>query len=305
MIHFRCPRCEQPVEAVPGAAGRQVLCPGCRAMVLVPGEATGPAAPTADAPLNRRQWNRQFFGTFAFLIPLAMAVLGVGGYAAYQRWFASNVRLYVDNTGAEPLTVRLDGEEKATVAPGTFVVLKCRDGNRRIQITRGGDTIFDETKELSKPKESEPSKYLLNPDATGRYHTHSVQYGVAFMPWGLANLGPHVQRWLPLIANEANPFPGMDEEAIKRDFYWACSEADVKLVDPAVWQDISKFEIVFERAPKQIKGELTGKQEVFARLPSADYDAFKAIRSNQKMTKQELAAALRAMQRILDAELPK
>ena len=304
MIQFRCPKCEQPVEVAAVAAGRQVLCPGCRAMVLAPGTAKGVDAPS-DSPLNRRQWYRQFFGAFAFLIPLVLVALGVGGYALYQRWFAAKVWLYVDNTGERPLTVRLDGDVKTTVAPGAFAVVKCREGSRRIQVSRGDETVFEDTKELCKPAGKEVAKYLLNPEATGRYATHSVQYGVAFMPWGLANLRPHVQHWLPLMANDANLFPGWNEEDVKRDLYWASGEADINLVEPAVWQDISKFDIVLERAPKQIKGEITGRQEVFARLPKADFDAFTTIRSNQKMTKPELAEAVRAMERILEAEMPR
>src|SRR4051794_3977214 len=115
MIHFSCPRCAKPVEASPEAAGRQVQCASCGALVTVPGA----APPSAQSPpaLDRKHWYRQFLGTFAFLIPLLLVALGVGGYIAYQRWFASNVWIYVDNTGDQLLTVRLDGAEKAKVAP--------------------------------------------------------------------------------------------------------------------------------------------------------------------------------------------
>ncbi len=303
MIHFRCPQCEQPVEAVPAAAGRRVQCLGCGALVAVPGEP--PPAPATGALLTRRQLSRQIFGTFAFLIPLALVALGVGGYKAYQRWFAANVWIYVDNTGDRPVTVRLDGVVKATVAPGTFAVVKCREGSLHINVKRETETLFDETKELSASKDEKPSKYLLNPEAAGRYHTHSVQYGVAFMPWGLNNLRQPVERFRPLIANDANLFPAMNEDAIKNELFWACSHAGVKLLEPTVWQDISQFDVVLERAPRQIEGNITGKQEVFARLSKADYDAITMIQSNQQMTKPELANAVRAMEHILDAELPR
>ena len=220
------------------------------------------------------------------------------------RWIVGNVRVYVDNTGDQPLTVSLDSDVKATVAPGTFGVIKCRDGSHRLEVKRGGEVVFDETKDLSKPADKDkPTKYLINPGATGRYHKHSVQYGVAFMPWGLANLKPIIQRLQPMIANDANLFPGLREEDIQHDLFWACN-SEVSLIEPAVWQDISKFDIVLERAPKQIKGEITGKQEVFGRLSKADYDFIVLIRSNEKMTKPELANVVRALERIVQAELP-
>ena len=300
MIHFRCPKCEQPVVAAPEAAGQRVQCGACLALVQVPGGAL--AAPPADPPPSKPLWSRPFSNKLAIFIPLILIGAGVGGYLAYQHFVGSKVWIYVDNTGERALTIRLDGDVKATVAPGTFAVVKCRDGKHRIQVERGDESVFDEEKELSKPNGDRPTKYLLNPDATGHYHTHSVEYGVGFSPWGIRNLQPHVQRLLPLIANDANLFPGQREDAVQNTIFWALR--DVTLAEPGVWRDISKFDIVLEQAPKQIKGNLTGKQEVFARLTRADYDVLKAINMSQKLTKQELANAVRAMDHIVKAELP-
>jgi hypothetical protein len=299
MIPFTCPKCQQSGQASPDA-GQQVYCGRCGAMVAVPG-----AAPSNAPPLrSRRTWNPLFVRGLITVVVIVVVLLGVAGYLVYQRWFASNVSIYVDNTGDQPLTVRLDGSDKATVAPGTFGVVGCRDGRHRIEAIRGGTTVFDETKELSKPTQNKPSKYLLNPDDAGRYHTHSVQYGVAFMPWGLSNLRPIVDRFRPLIANEANLFPAQTEDAVQHDLFWACSH-DLSLVPPAPWHDISKYHIVLERAPKKIQGEITGTQEVFARMSKADYASFKAVLGSDKMTKQQLAEVVRALERVLDAELPR
>jgi hypothetical protein len=300
MISFTCPKCDQSGQAAPGAAGQQVQCGRCGAVVAVPG-----AAPSSAPPLRtRRTWNPLFVRGLVTVVVIVVVLLGVGGYLAYQRWFASNVSIYVDNTGDQPLTVRLDGSDRATVAPGTFAVVGCRDGSHRIEAVRGGTTVFDETKELSRPTQNKPSQYLLNPDDTGRYHTHSVQYGAAFMPWGLSNLRPIVARFRPLIADDANLFPGLREEQVQHDLFWACNH-DLSLVQPAAWHDISKYDIVLERAPKQIKGEITGTQEVFARMSKADYASFKTLAGSDKMTKQQLADVVRALERVLDAELPR
>jgi hypothetical protein len=280
-----------------------VQCAGCRALVLVPGDSGVPAPPSTA--LTRKQWSRRFVGIFVVFIPLLLAALAGAGYMTYQKWFANKVSVYVDNTGDQPLSVTLDHGATTTVAPGTFALIKCKDGSHHIQAKQGEIVVFDETKEFSAGTEDKPAKYLLNPDATGRYHSHTVQYGMAIMPWGLSNLRPVVDRLTPLMANQADLFPRMNEDAIKNEIFWACSHGDINLVKPTVWQDISQFDIVLERAPKQIKGDLLDKQVVFARLSKADYDSITLIRSNEKMTKPELANAVRAMTHILDAEMPR
>jgi hypothetical protein len=100
---------------------------------------------------------------------LALAVVIVW-YVAFN----PNVTLYVDNPGTEPMTVTIDGAAALTVAPGTYGTVKCRSGQRHIEVTAGGRKLFDQVKDLQGGK---AGKYLLNPGGAARYAAWTAEYG--------------------------------------------------------------------------------------------------------------------------------
>lgn len=110
---------------------------------------------------------------------LAVAMIVLKGTEWYRANFQTNAWIYVDNTSGQPMEVYVDGSVVATVAPGRLELIKTRDGARQVKVTSGGETLFDESKQLEKPKSAAPSRYLLNPDNSQRYWIREVQYGIA------------------------------------------------------------------------------------------------------------------------------
>src|SRR5438477_535561 len=119
---------------------------------------------------------------------------------------------------------------------------KCDQSITAAPTAAGGQTVCSHCSALvpvpGDARTPTPSKYLLNPGATGRYHTHTLQYGVAFFPGGVGALRQPLQRFSPMIGDDANPFAGMKDnqvDQLRHDLSWVAHE--LKLSPPAAWQD--------------------------------------------------------------------
>lgn len=253
-----------------------------------------------------RWWDHIPTGLLILSLGLIVLAAGYWPYRLVQGWFGANVWIYVDNTSDQPVNVRLDDASPTTVEPNSFAVIKCRDGQHRLRVQRGDEVLFDETKDLTRPRDPEqPTKYLLNPGAKGRYHKHTVQYGMAVLPGGIGAVWSGLMEFVPLVADDDNLFPGMNAHQLsqqQRKLYWLVHE--LALAPPAEWREISDCHLVFERAPKKIQGNLVGSQVVFARVPTADYDALKRVDTWSVATRPEMASVVRTLKRIVDAESP-
>jgi len=181
-------------------------------------------------------------GKRKIVLALILAAPVVGGIF-YFIFFWSDAMIYVDNGGKEPITVLMDGDQKLVVGPGEVKSFSCRAGSHRIVAKRGDKVVFDETKTIEGQRYG-LRKYLLNPEATNRYRTIEVQYGMN----------------IPRFQTSRD-----DEDKVR------LVVRSLSLVRASDWIDVSP-DHVLEPAPKKVSGQVVASRKVLARVPKADAD---------------------------------
>jgi hypothetical protein len=171
---------------------------------------------------------------------LGLAATGCVLYAI----FAPNVTIYVDNGSQEPVNVFMDGAEKLVVAPGQADSFSCRSGAHQFVVKRGDKTVFEETKTVKSRGNAGRGKYLINPEATNRYRTKEMQYGMSI---------PSFQTYQD------------EEDRI------GLLVGNLNLVPPSAWIDV-KPDYVLEPAPSSVQGKTYSSRTVLVRVSSADAD---------------------------------
>jgi hypothetical protein len=194
-----------------------------------------------------------------------VALLLAGGIIAFFLW--PNVTLYVDNGGDAPMDISIDGEKKATVAPGAWTKIRLRSGTRKIVATSQGRTLYDESKQV------DAGTYLLNPGQTCRYHTWKVDYGLAIPKFEMA----------------------FDD----RDRFKKLAQR-VELVPVGAWMK-TEYEHVLEPPPKQIHTKSKSHSETrtaLSRISVEDYDYIVQARNKEDVTAADLRKLEEVMKRI-------
>jgi hypothetical protein len=193
-------------------------------------------------------------GQINISLVLTLAAAAIGAVIFYF-FFWADAEIYVDNGGTESITVLVDGAEKLTVGPGQVDSFTCRAGSLHIIAKRGDRVVFDQTKAIE-GRRSGRRKYLLNPEATHRYRTIRVQYGMSF---------PNFQTY-------------SDDEDKAR-----LTAGRLNLVPPTDWIDVEP-DHVLEPAPKQVSGKFSDSRKVLTRAPKADADYILTTLANWEKT---------------------
>lgn len=179
----------------------------------------------------------------ALLLGVIAAISAVVGL--YRTYVQSDVRIYVDNGASQPIEVRLDGKQALTVAAGTVGVIKCRHGEKRLEVTRAGATVFDHVVSLVAPEYREPRKYVLDPEGAHRYWIRTVAYGASI---------PQFRTYY----DEADRYRQL--------------AGTINLVPAGKWMEAKHCEFVLdEPVPEKVKGHFSDTRSVFSRMGREDY----------------------------------
>jgi hypothetical protein len=199
------------------------------------------------------------------LIVLATVAVAVVGGMLYLA-LGPNVDVYVDNGSAEPIAVFLDGAEKVVVSAGAVKSFSCTSGSHRFVARRGDTVVFDETKTVESRGKAGRGKYLLNPEATNRYRTLEVQYGMSIPTFGTYRDDEHKCR--------------LHVEALG-------------LIPAAPWIDVHP-DYVLEKPPAEVEGNLLASRTVVARVPRVDADVISAMLAHWEQLRPVLTDNLEA-----------
>ena len=165
-FYYRCDICQFEGELESGGPPlNDANCPQS-GVLLVPGDAPGPPAARPGPPAPTPRW-----------VPAAVLVLVVAFVLAFLGLMkpSPDVWVYVDSPHAADLVVTVDGRA-APIDLRAAPHFTCRSGTRRVIISRGGETVFDETKELRRADRGPAGKYLVSPEGPGRYYAFEVEY---------------------------------------------------------------------------------------------------------------------------------
>ncbi len=161
----------------------------------------------------------------------------------YFGFLRTDAVIYLDNGGTERITLLVNGAEKLAVSPGQVDSFSCRAGALHIIAKRGNRVVFDQMKTIAVELHGRRN-YLLNPEATNRYRTIEVQYGISFPDFQAYSDREDKAR---LVAEGLNLVPATD------------------------WIDVDP-DHVLEPAPKEVVGKFSSSRKVLKRVPKADAD---------------------------------
>ncbi len=212
---------------------------------------------------------------------LVMVVAGVASaYRAIREAVVPNISVYVDNGSAEQMTVIIDGEEVEQVPAGTVKIVECFAGDRRIQVRRAGQIVFDEVKTLEKPFGKRPTKYLLNPEKRNRYWRYRVQYG-AGLPKFVRTYGYGLDSKYQALANS------------------------VDLVVVQAWMKVNSEYVVSEKPPRTIKSRMgMASVSVLARMSKSDYERIESARDRFDVSQSEYDRFHSFVKRLMESTKP-
>jgi hypothetical protein len=295
MIRWSCPNCSRLLEFSDQLAGLSRTCPDCGETFVLPESAIlersqlplGPPPPRPEVlgpppsqpPSPEMRWLKRY--AWAVVVP-AVAVVAIVAAVLYGV-LRTDIWIYVDNGDTQPLEVTIDGSRRTTVAPGTFGLVKCRSGERHIQVRRGEAAVFDEVKQLKPGDKKSVAKYLLNPGLTRRYRTRVVEYGITFQ---MPNLGLDQT----LLGGEAW-LKSKYEELAKKP----------ALLDAVPWQEISGCDYVLEKEPEEIEGMIHEMRTVLGRVDKNDYAFLQEARQKRNPTAEDLDALVAVVNRVLQS----
>jgi hypothetical protein len=314
MIRLSCPGCSASLEFSDDLAGSATCCYACRSPVKVPAVGNSvqkSAQPPVDDPLSERWRETESLASpRSFSMPnagssnlkayLSLGIMAVVIIAGIVAAFLANdllgnlstgghVLICVDNGGAKPMVVSVDGKEITTVEPGTFKSFQCEPGSRLIGVRSEGEVIFEGVKELEKPADTSTNRrYVFNPDNRNRYRTYTVTYarkGVEPYQSVNSNLGIHSRQ---------------------RQIRTACEElvgaANLRPAEP--WFEIERIAYLLTK-PLRTKFEKyrdTIEEQVLTRIDPKDYAVIAATKDNREPTEDDLNALVAVMGRVFDSE---
>lgn len=215
--------------------------------------------------------------------------VGLLAWKVTDHFTRPTVAVTVDNALDGPVEVVIGDRPRGTVPPGGARTFLCRHGQRRLVVTKGGETAFTLSEELAAPEAGgRPRPYLLNLGGAGRYRMYYAEYG--------ASMRPNI----PRIKLD---FPGRTEEDRRREEMRELA-AKIKLVELPEWSDVSGYDVIFGRPPKVVKGAIIATKKVLARVSPADHAVLKGAAAKPAPTAEDVAALRAVVQRLLAEERP-
>ena len=108
-------------------------------------------------------------GVVVGIIAVVLLGLGIGDRVRL------NVYLFVDNAGAEPAIVKLEGAAVLTAAPRSVGIVYTRHGDRQIRVERAGQPVFEKEITIDSPGFFGVSKYIVNPKQESGYWVWAIR----------------------------------------------------------------------------------------------------------------------------------
>lgn len=162
-----------------------------------------------------------------------------------------DVWVYIDNAGARPLAVSVDGQFAANVAPGDVAKLVYPPGEHKFQITSGEEVVCDLTKNLEpSDKVAACRKYLFNPDKLNRYQTYQVKYGGSRLD-GVMQAS--------LLKYQTDP-------QLKRNYIYKQLLKEVKPLSGDAWNDVTSIDYILTPPPDHMISKGTVRRTVLWRV---------------------------------------
>jgi hypothetical protein len=217
---------------------------------------------------------------YGLMTALCIAAIGCG--------FASGpeIDIYVDNPGAKPITVSLDGEEVATIEPNACGRIDCDAGERRIKVQCGDKVLFEGKKNLKKSDHlGVVRRYFLDPNDRNRYVIYTVKYG-------------------------SSPFEGLlkpdeggagDRQSEIRAAYQELVK-QLDLLPSKAWFEIPAGVLVLQSPPDMVvTSGYTEQRKVMTRVDPKDYAILERAQDNANPSEHDLEVLEEVVERILDS----
>jgi hypothetical protein len=184
-----------------------------------------------------------------------------------------DVWVFIDNAGAKPMVVTVDGQSAATIAPGEFAKVSYPPGEHRFRITCGEEELCDLTRNLVKSDRIGASrKYLFNPDKNNRYQTYEAKYGVNRLG-GVMEAG--------LLSYQKDP-------QVKRQYVYKKLLKEVTLVPSDAWNDVSAIDYVLTSPPDYVRTKGTARRSVLARVEPRLYSRLERMGKIEQPTDEDI-----------------
>jgi hypothetical protein len=185
----------------------------------------------------------------------------------------AQVLVYIDNSGAEPMVVSVDGQEATTIPAGELAELKLPPGEHQFVITAGSETVCDLARNLE-PSDSfgKSRKYLFDPLKNNRYQTFDVQYGES-------RLGDLM---------ESSLFSFQKDPQAQLHYVYKQLLKEVDLVPSDAWNDISEIQYVMSPPPEIVYSRSMEKRSVLDRIDPALYEKIVEAKKVEKPTEDDL-----------------
>jgi hypothetical protein len=185
----------------------------------------------------------------------------------------SEVWVYIDNAGNEPLQITVDNEPKQTAAAGECTKLVLQPGEHRFLITSGDEVLCDLTRNLEKSERfAACRKYLFNPDKLTRYQTYEAKYGVNRFQ-GVMQAG--------LLQYQKDP-------QIKRQYIYRQLLKEVKLVPSDAWNDVTGIDYVLTAPPEYVYTKGTARRSVLSRVSPLLYERMERMAQIDHPSEEDL-----------------
>jgi hypothetical protein len=224
-------------------------------------------------------------------ICIAAFFVGIAIFSSGSLFSNSNVSLYFDNAGKEPMVVAVDGKEEPAIDPGKFIAVSCQAGERRLHVRCGNAVLFDGVKDIQKSdKLLIGSAYLFNPDNRNRYVTYKVVYGSS-------------SRLKDLIAGFIKPDKDIPAGELQNEIRKAYGKLLEQLKPhPITWFEVGSVDHVLTPPPAGVftrRGD-TVTRTVLARIDPKDFALLEAARENRNPSMEDLDALTELVDRVLD-----
>jgi len=204
---------------------------------------------------------------------VAIVVLLLATIAAGCSLTPRDVWIFIDNAGAKPLVVEVDGHLATKVAPGEFAKLSYPPGEHRFHITSGDEVVCDLTKNLEQSDRiGVGRKYVFNPDKTNRYQTYQAKYGVNRLA-GVMQAG--------LLKYQTDP-------VIKRQYIYRQLLKEIKLLPSDAWNDVTGIDYVLTPPPAYVMSKGTERRSVLARVDPKLYERLESMAKIEKPSDKDI-----------------
>ncbi len=233
---------------------------------------TNPLAP-ATRRLNKRQ-----LPLVGLVFVLALGSAGCGN---------DDVWIYFDNGGRESMIVKVDGKEDVTIPPGKFVKVECPPGQKRIQVTASGETLYSGVKDLQKSdKMGVGRRYFFNPDNSHRYAVCTIRYGKS--------------PFKGIVEAHLENASGNRRSAVQTAYDELTR--DIKLMPSSPWFEVPQGAYVLTKAPEVVRTKgFSATRTVLTRVGSRDHAFLERALDKKNPSESDLEALSDVFESVLDS----